>query len=78
MRNPPEKSEIFRGGYSDWKQQAFIYHHMVPSPFSWPNLPAESTGTLKCAPSPPPNKVNQLLSGPPQPHNGPQEGTQGD
>jgi len=56
------------------KQQAGRNLHGVSFPFSWPTLPAGSTGTLKCAPRPPPNKVNQLLSGPltapPRPANG--------
>jgi len=32
--------------------------------------PAGSTGTLKCAPRPPPKKVNKLLSGHSQRHHG--------
>jgi hypothetical protein len=36
----------------------------VLSPCSWPISPAGSTGTLKCAPGPPPGKTNQLRTGP--------------
>ncbi len=36
----------------------------MSSPFSWPTLPSESTGPLRCAPRPPPGKINLRRTGP--------------
>jgi len=77
VSNPDQGQRAELGGLTP-KAIGIKKSTQVAEALLWPTSPTGSTGTLKCAPKPPPGKINLRRTGPltapPRPAKGPPKG----